>query len=376
MAIRWEIAGGEFPEKLALGAWAGLMEDVPNATPFQSPDWQRSWSTYLAGRSEPLWLTVWEGDDLCGVWSLIIARGCWNALRPAGIGVSDYLDPLVRPGYEESFQSAFLALLEERKDVHLVDLHQQRSTTAIQSLHSTCKPITQARCLVLHLPESFEVYLSTLSKSLRYDAKFDQRSAFASGDATVETIRSPDAMAPALDAFFSLHKKRWVKRGLPGAFAFAKVRRFHHAYCRQAIQSGALDFNLLKSQGEIVGALYGLRGGNSAFFYQSGFDPAHKSLSPGTVLVSYAIKRSIDEGCTYFDFLRGDEAYKKRWRPQETRTNLRLLHARPGALAASALQWNLWSSDIDRRIRNRLEGTTPHAKVATLGPQSSGKSLK
>ena len=61
------------------------------------------------------------------------------------------------------------------------------------------------------------------------------------------------------------------------------------------------------------------------YLYNSSFDPAHSALSPGVVLLSSLIERAIGEGLTRFDFLKGDETYKRRlgavYRPLYTVTS-------------------------------------------------------
>jgi CelD/BcsL family acetyltransferase involved in cellulose biosynthesis len=47
--------------------------------------------------------------------------------------------------------------------------------------------------------------------------------------------------------------------------------------------------------------------------YNSSFDPTLAALSPGVVLVWELIGQAADEGCSVFDLLRGDEAYKYRF---------------------------------------------------------------
>jgi CelD/BcsL family acetyltransferase involved in cellulose biosynthesis len=55
--------------------------------------------------------------------------------------------------------------------------------------------------------------------------------------------------------------------------------------------------------------------GRSALYYQAGWDPhsAVAGLSPGVVLMANSIRDAIADGAQYYEFLRGDEAYKSRW---------------------------------------------------------------
>ena len=46
------------------------------------------------------------------------------------------------------------------------------------------------------------------------------------------------------------------------------------------------------------------------YLYNSAYEPDAARLSPGLVLVSHLVERSIDEGLEVFDFLRGPERYK------------------------------------------------------------------
>jgi CelD/BcsL family acetyltransferase involved in cellulose biosynthesis len=96
--------------------------------------------------------------------------------------------------------------------------------------------------------------------------------------------------------------------------------------------------------------------GSTVYFYQAGFDPEHSSISPGTLLVAGTIRRAIEEGKTTFDFLRGDEPYKRRWKPQREYKNRRKIMAAKGIQGALGAKWNRMGSEIEAKIRARLEG--------------------
>jgi CelD/BcsL family acetyltransferase involved in cellulose biosynthesis len=51
----------------------------------------------------------------------------------------------------------------------------------------------------------------------------------------------------------------------------------------------------------------------TSYLYNSAFDRAWGSLAPGMVLVAEDIRLAIEEGCTVFDLLKGDYAYKYRF---------------------------------------------------------------
>jgi CelD/BcsL family acetyltransferase involved in cellulose biosynthesis len=271
-----------------------------------------------------------------------------------GSGPSDYLHPLALEGYEQSVAAEVANHLRELANVDLIDLHQVRETNRLAQQYEPKMRIEQATCLVLDLPATYEDYLATLGKSLRYDVRKLEKSLFTEGKAVVEPV-TEDQIGEGLDILFEQHKKRWRKRGLPGAF-LGRAQAFHHDWGRLAIREGWLWLSILKLEGEPIGAIYAMRLGQACYFYQAGFDPTKGSISPGTLLVAATIRRAIEEGLSQFDFLRGDEPYKRRWKPQHEYKNLRLLNPRTSGRGGIGANWNEAGSKVEAKLRARLEG--------------------
>ena len=80
---------------------------------------------------------------------------------------------------------------------------------------------------------------------------------------------------------------------------------------------------------------------DGVYVYQTGFDPAKSDLSPGRLHFQASIKRSIEEGYRFFDFLRGDEPYKAHLRAKP----IGVLETRLIAPRAALLGHRLWSSN-------------------------------
>jgi CelD/BcsL family acetyltransferase involved in cellulose biosynthesis len=344
--------GSEFFSGLRT-SWQELVGDSPTATPFQTWEWQSTWYRHYGGGRRMLAVSVWEGQDLIGLMPFTRSRGPWRVLRPSGIGPSDYLHPLARRRAEEDVAYTIQQVIRELPNVDLIDWHQVRETQPAANLNRET-PIDQAMCLVLDLPKTFDQYLAMLGKSLRYDIRKLEKTMFTSGRATIE-IADESTLPVSLEAFFELHHKRWRKRGMPGAF-LGRAKKFHADWALQAVRNSWLRLGVLRNGGSVIGAIYAMTLGETTYYYQAGFDPAHAAVSPGTLVVANAIRQSIDEGVTRFDFMRGDEPYKRRWKPQNAYANQRLLIPLNSSLGRVGESWNRAGWKVESRIRQRLEG--------------------
>jgi CelD/BcsL family acetyltransferase involved in cellulose biosynthesis len=351
--IRW-IEGSD-----VFGCWAEPWKELvgasSNATPFQTFEWQDTWFRHFGGSKTPIALAAFEGDDLVGWWPMVRTKGLWPVLRPMGKGPSDYLHPIVRKGANGVCESMASALSD--LESVMIDLHQVRSDfaprlgEAIKSLRHD--PIPQATCLVLNLDKPFEAYVQSLSKSLRYDVRRASRPPFSTGNATIK-VASGRQVAGSLEQLFRLHELRWRRRWQPGAFP-NRLKNFHFEWAQRAEERGWLELSILELEGEPIGALYAMALGEATYYYQAGMDPTKNSISPGTLLVADAIRRATERGDKHFDFLRGDEGYKRRWLPQNSHINYRYLAGDAGVRSGLGVGWNRLGSRIEAKVRARLE---------------------
>lgn len=325
-------------------AWTELAAADPRATPFQSPEWVHLWHARLAPRARLRLSLVYEGDDLVGLLPMAEQRGLWTVRRPAGVGPSDYLAPLLRPEGAEETAAAFADHLTDAPDADLVDLHQipARHPLAVALGGS---PTIQAVCLRIALPPTYDAFVKGLGKSLRYDVR---RLGKLGEEFVFEDVATPDE-------FLTLHAERWRKRGLPGAFV-GRLPAFHREWCALAHGQGWLRMSVLRRDGVPIGALYAMTYGRRTFFYQSGFAPAEGGISPGTLLVARTIRSAIEDGSDVFDLMRGDEPYKRRWKPTEEEANVRFMLPGRGRAARAAESWNRAAAAAEARVRARLEG--------------------
>lgn len=278
-----------------------------SGSPFQSRSWQTAWWETFARRGRVRVLSVWDGDDLCAWLPLWFGVG---VVRAAGFGVSDFLDPLLDPERPDAAGALVGELARLRTTVVVPDVRPGRFAEALAGAGWECED--QSTCLSLSLPDTYDRFLGGLSKSLRYDARAQHRMAFVGKGYSVEFASN---LLHGYDALERLHRLRWRQRGQPGVF-WGRTSRFHRRFLSDP-QSVGVWMPLLLCRGEPVGAVYAFAVSGACWFYQAGFDPAHRSVSPGTVLIAALAERAIGEGLSRFEMLRGDEGYKRRWQPDE-----------------------------------------------------------
>jgi CelD/BcsL family acetyltransferase involved in cellulose biosynthesis len=168
-------------------------------------------------------------------------------------------------------------------------------------------------CPYIILPESYEEYLKSLGKKTRFNLNYYRRLLFRNFKTEFKVVQEKKELSNTLSKFFELHKKRWLKKGLPGMLYNKKRKEFHKEISNDLLEKNILRLYTLSLDGEIVGVLYGFLYSKKFYYYLSGFDPKFYKYSIGTVLTSYAIEKSIEEKAEIFDFLRGDEEYKYRF---------------------------------------------------------------
>lgn len=317
--------------------WRALLGECARPAFTLTPEWLLTWWDVfggLDGRALRV-LTVYDGEQLVAL-APLVARRHWyrpglpfRRLEPLGTGeaeadsvCSDYLTVLCRAGAEADAAGALIGALTagtlgpwDEVVVPLMDGSQPLPALLADAAQrkgyaATVEETTQAP--YIPLPASWDAYLKALGKKERYLINRSTRDfeAWAGGEWRVEqaTLATLEDGKRILQ---SLHQERWEGADA-GVFRSARFTDFHDRVMRAFGEQTALELLWLVVRQEPVAAMYNIRWASRTYFYQCGRTlDVPPAVRPGGVLLYQAIRRSIEQGQSEFDFLGGAAVYKR-----------------------------------------------------------------
>lgn len=311
--------------------WIELYEASSQSTPFQSPAWLINWWKYF-GNNNLYTVAVYNRRILVGLAPMYIFnyRSQNENLRQLtfiGTGNTDYMDLLCRPEFErESVRMISEFLLETTGNWDMCDFQELRQSSPLLKIKVPemleTRIINSDVCPVAVLPGSFYDYLQSLPVSFRKNTVRARRQLWDSGTLRLETAKKEN-LDEYMDWLFRLHNASWKNRNMPGLLEESTLQNFHRDAAEDLLGLGALRLYALKHDERIIAAVYSLIKNNRLYYYIGGFDPAFSKYSPGSVILLEIIESAISEGIRKFDFLRGREDYKYKWKTED-RNNYRL----------------------------------------------------
>jgi len=312
-------------ERMA-GEWNELLSRSVTDVPFLRHEIQRVWWSTLGGgeweRGE-LWLGIGRGEDggLKGIAPLFRTRtrdGRDGLMFLGSIEISDYLDLIVGPGDLEAFASALLEAIEATGEAGpmVLDLYNvPEASPCLPALEAAASSRGWAAvreklqpCPAIRLPGDWEAYLASLEKKQRHELRRKMRRAENNAAPIRFHIVGPEEdLEAATERFLQLMAFEVGKTG----FLTPAMRAHFHSAVRAAAENGWLQLAFLESGEEAAAGYLNFDYRDRIWVYNSGINPEHTALSPGWVLLAYLIRWAIEHGRSEFDFLRGEEPYKR-----------------------------------------------------------------
>lgn len=330
----------------ALGdEWNDLLRASDSDCLFLTWEWLYTWWKHLAEDRELSILAVRHEGKLVALAPVALRPANLLRRRPlpameflgSGYVGSDYLDLIVRRGYEASAQQAFAGAFSRAGVV--LEWTQLRLGNCFAPAVASClagkgwsftETPTNTCPFITISGMSWEEYLATLGAEHRYNFHRKWRRINRDYRVVFERVERGDQCRESIDMLIGLHNLRWRERGGSDAFHAEGLIAFHREFSRIACERGWLRLYVLRLNDTPVASLYGFRYGRTFYFYQSGFDPAYRKLSAGLVTMGLGIRSAIEEGADEYDLLHGDEDYKAHWSSESRELN-RLEVYPPGA---------------------------------------------
>lgn len=306
-------------------------------------DSRRSDNLYMTNR----WLKTWWKHMHPGELAIVTVRDDQGAVQGIGpwfienllgervvrligcLDIVDYLDVIVRPGFENPVYQALMDFMcsedaPQWDRLQFCDIPADSpSLQLFPDLAVTHGLIYEASvqdvCPIIDLPGSFEEYLESLDKKQRHELRRKRRRADA--EDTRFYIAGPEHdLHEEIQAFLSL-----MEMSTPEKADFLTVpghRPFFEEMGPLMYETGHLDLAFLTINGQRAAAMWQFQYRDRVMLYNSGLNTADfLGLSPGIVLLTYSIENAIERGFRKYDFLRGDEEYKFRMGARPTTVN-------------------------------------------------------
>jgi CelD/BcsL family acetyltransferase involved in cellulose biosynthesis len=329
-----DVVFSEDPRDFRRRDWSDLVRFDPAGTIFHTPDFLKLYWEEFGEEPDHLLLAFGE-DGGGGQVAASAFERIGDTLRfLGGTEVTDYLGPVGRPEISSSFAERLWARLVERDDWRVADLRGLPEDSAwLRALRDSA---VEAGLAVeetedqngvapfLELPATWDDYLMQVPSKLRHEIRRKAKKLEAEvGPFRMETA-TDETLLPLLDRFVELHR---LSEGPKGVFMVPDMeiffRRLGEAFCER----GIFRLSFIRVNGELAAGTVGFLFDGTYSLYNSAFDRQWQRLAPGMVLVAEDIRQAIEEGCSLFDFLKGDYAYKYRFGARK-RTVKRLLVSR------------------------------------------------
>ena len=298
---------------------------------FHSWEWMYSWwQTYHQTGDLAIVIVMDQDDRWIGIapWFKTISASRGHVIRVLGSGAacSDYVSVVTRPGDEELVAEKLLSLmfadnrpvLFENVDLFELEGHRRDDPVIRWLVEKTTGDIGEvvqeeiAGTWRTNLPATWEEFNQDLRKSFRRKTK-KALQRLQSGEFVAKTFQTPRELESVWASFVDLHQRRRQFLGQSGCFS---DRRFESFLKTATLRLGASELakiNVIFHQDQALCCHLEFSAGKSRLMYLTGIDPDRMRLEPGHITFTRAIRDSIDQGCTSFDFLRGDEPYKRLW---------------------------------------------------------------
>lgn len=360
--------------------WDSLDALRKKECPFSSHEFASIWWRHFgAVRCEPLVILVYDDRELVGIAPFYIRRDLPFVGIPTlyfiGQGeaeedevCAEYLDIIASPNYEERVaQAVAVRLMNGRdwgrafvKDMLADSLFSRHVIPALSSAGADTHVDDTGLRYRVRLPESWDSYLAGLKQNHRRKITLARRRLGEQGNVQFREINAETDLEEGMKVLAELHGKRWSQMGLRGSFSSQRFLSFHLDWARVLLKEGKLRLLTLYIDDVPVASIYLIEDSPSAFYYQSGADTVNWArLSPGRLLLCWAIEEAIGKELSWFDFMRGgDSSYKNSYGCEEDpmckaaifRSSgwgifASLMYIARGFLRA---QWHKWSVLYDR----------------------------
>lgn len=312
----------------AIPVWQNLWEQSGPESVFLGPHWLLTWWDLFGDGKVLSVVMVVEDREVVGFapWYVEVHWG-YRILRTMGHGFIDYEGVLAQQGKEALVMAALQRwlLANDFYDAVVFDRllddgwsadfgRWEQGKLSLQSYPSTISPFTD-------LSQGWDSVVDRFGHNLRSDTRRRLRRLGQQGNLRLRAVHTPEEFDVCFEKFLRWKRGRYEKRyrdaesvyGEGGLWGDARVAGYYRDVALKLMLRGYPALNCLDLDDEMVSAIFGMEKNGTYFYFAPAYCPDYDSYSIGRVHVWLLMQQICERGFHRFDFLIGDDGYKRKW---------------------------------------------------------------
>jgi len=308
---------------------------LPNV--FMTYDWFQTWNQRRAqehrkGVRRPHVLVLKRDEAVAGVVPLIYRaspRFGFQVRRLESLASpADYNDLVMGDDPAGQIEAIVDFLAATKNHWDLIDLQSLREIgdirtrleSALSRANLPYRVVPQEHCSYLPIEANWPELIRKLSQSERREGmglrtlrnKQHRLERMRAEGLRVRIIENPQDEPALLEELIAIEKQEYIGQEMMGRFVGRFRGEFQCLFDTLGPQ-GWLFVALMELRSRPIAWLMGFRCGRKLWYYQGAYDHSFSRLSPGTMLFLAVLDYGFSHGYQEYDFLTGDEPYKKVW---------------------------------------------------------------
>jgi len=294
--------------------WTGSRRTLDWHCLFTLPPWLQTWWSIFRTDQEPHIVAVQRGPEIIALAPFM--RRDTTAELIGSPDVCDYLDVVGGHGTVNGFAEPLLEHLRQ-SGIHLVTLQGVRPDARVwtdllpvarsKNWYVTCEQEDVA--YQIQLPQTWDAFLQQLNGKQRHELRRKLRRLDEAGTMQFRQVAAGLTEPATVELFLELFR---ASRPDKATFMTTQMAAYFHALAQSFSDLDMLMLGVLELDGQAVSAVMGFDYQGTRYLYNSGYDPAYRSLSVGLLCKVLSIQDAIAKGFSSYDLLKGAETYKQR----------------------------------------------------------------
>lgn len=371
--------------------WVSLCSRSNRSHLFSNFDWcLNAWLFYAEPLGQRLRLVTGRQDGrLVLVWPLVTER---RILRMLSSGMLEYRDIIVEPsGFAGQWVREAWSYVRRSVGANVFILQNLRMPNVLATAlrqQPEATPIGGGWCPLIRLDRfaNWDAYAATLPRSLIADQRRQwKRIGRDMPGISFHVIDREDELERVME-WIRRHKITWAeaRRLFPAWYVTVSKWENLRRATKVALAEGRLIMVALRDGERIASAGWGFVCGDEFLFHVFAYDAAWSTYSPSRLLIERLVRTCFDRGIRSFDFMPGEQSYKRTWATDYVPTEsyvgplnwrgaclLRLAKAKPlsGSVAATVRPvYRRLPRPVRDKLRHVLGALSTLTEARTLKP--------